>query len=127
MTAMLNGESAPAPGSWPRAMRSLKLTPHSSAKVLKYRSIISRGNRSIPAGTGVWVVKTVPARTASTASGNRRPSSVTSWRIRSRPRKPAWPSLVWKIWVSSPAARSARTPPMPSRISWRIRCSASPA
>ena len=28
----------------------------------------SRGNRSIPAGTGVWVVKMHPARTASMAS-----------------------------------------------------------
>ena len=27
------------------------------------------GNRSMPAGTGVWVVKTVPARTADSASG----------------------------------------------------------
>ena len=35
ITAMLNGESAPVPGSWPSAMRSLKLTPHSSAKLRK--------------------------------------------------------------------------------------------
>ena len=71
----------------------------------------------MPAGTGVWVVKMVPARTASTAAGKSSPDSVISRRIRSRPRKPAWPSLVWKTWVGSPTASSARTPPTPSRIS----------
>jgi hypothetical protein len=49
----------------------------------------------MPAGTGVWVVKTVPARTASSASSKSSPSGPTSSRMRSRPRKPAWPSLVW--------------------------------
>ena len=53
----------------------------------------------MPAGTGVWVVKTVPARTASTASSNVSPRSVMRRRMRSRPRKPAWPSLVWNTWV----------------------------
>jgi hypothetical protein len=37
----------------------------------KYFSMSSRGKRSMPAGTGVWVVKTVPARTASMASPRR--------------------------------------------------------
>ena len=40
-------------------------TWHSAAQPRKYFSISSRGKRSIPAGTGVWVVKMVPARTAS--------------------------------------------------------------
>ena len=70
-------------------------TPHSLAQPEKYFSISSAGNRSMPAGTGVWVVKTVPARAASTASANDRPLPVISWRMRSRPRNPAWPSLVW--------------------------------
>ena len=62
----------------------------------KYFSISSRGNRSMPAGTGVWVVNTPPARTASTASAKREcPRSATSSRMRSSDRKPAWPSLVW--------------------------------
>ena len=39
----------------------------------KYRSISSRGNRSMPAGTGVCVVKTVPARDSSSASSKRQP------------------------------------------------------
>ena len=55
----------------------------------------STGNRSIPAGTGVCVVNTVPARTADSACVEVQPLSVTSSRIRSRPRKPACPSLVW--------------------------------
>ena len=65
----------------------------------KYCSTRSRANRSMPAGTGVWVVKTVPARDTSSAVSKSRPgppSAAVSSRIRSRPRKPAWPSLVWK-------------------------------
>jgi hypothetical protein len=49
----------------------------------------------MPAGTGVWVVKTVADRTASSASSNDIPSLFVSSRIRSTPRKPAWPSFVW--------------------------------
>ena len=52
----------------------------------------------MPAGTGVWVVKTVEARDTSSAvskSSCGPLSSTVSSRIRSRPRKPAWPSLVW--------------------------------
>ena len=44
---------------------------------------------------GVWVVKTVEARTASSASSKVNRWSRTSSEIRSTPRKPAWPSLVW--------------------------------
>jgi hypothetical protein len=32
-----------------------------------YRSISEASNLSMPAGTGVWVVKTVPARTTRSA------------------------------------------------------------
>ena len=39
----------------------------SSASGPKWRATSSRSKRSMPAGTGVWVVKTVPARTASSA------------------------------------------------------------
>ena len=46
--------------------------------------------------------------------------------MRSRPRNPAWPSLVWNTSGSIPRACRARTPPMPSRISWRRRCSPPP-
>ena len=55
----------------------------------------------------------------------------TSSRIRSIPRKPAWPSLMWNTSgagspVSAVYARMARTPPMPSRSSCRSRCPVPP-
>ena len=50
----------------------------------------------MPAGTGVCVVNTVPARTADSASAKVRPCSAINELIRSRPRKPAWPSFMWK-------------------------------
>ena len=88
----------------------------------------------MPAGTGVWVVKTVDARPTSSAVSKSScgPSSATvSSRIRSRPRKPAWPSLVWKTSgaacpVIREKVRSARTPPTPRSSSWRSRCSLVP-
>ena len=102
----------------------------SSASGPKWRATSSRSKRSIPAGTGVWVVKTVPARTASSAASKSRPSSDSS-AIRSRPRNPACPSFVWNTsgcaWpVSRQYVRTARTPPMPSSISWSSRCSLPP-
>ena len=60
----------------------------------------------MPAGTGVCVVNTVPARETSRAASKVRPVSSVSSRIRSRPRKPAWPSLVWKTsGASAPVIR----------------------
>ena len=84
----------------------------------------------MPADTGVWVVNTVPARQAVSASANDSPDMVSS-RIRSRPRNPAWPSLVWNTSgcgrpVSSQNRRTARTPPMPSSSSWCSRWSLPP-
>ena len=63
--------------------------------------------------------------------GEAQPCASVSSRIRSTPWKPAWPSLAWKtsgcgVPVSPHQARSARTPPMPSSISWRRRWSSSP-
>ena len=77
-----------------------------------WRAIISAGKRSMPAGTGVCVVNTVPARTASSASSKESRASVSS-RMRSRPRKPAWPSLVWNtsgVGVAGDAAVGADGP-----------------
>ena len=85
----------------------------------------ARSKRSMPAGTGVCVVNTPPARTASTAPSNGSPAA-TSSRIRSRLRNPAWPSLLWNTCGSIPRARRARTPPMPRTISWRSRWCESP-
>ena len=124
---MLNGvgSSAGAPGWRPRANSSSIDTPHSAANAVKYFSNKPPSNWSIPAETGVWVVNTLPARTASTATANGMPAATCSW-IRSKPRNPAWPSLVWKTSGSMPSARRARTPPIPSMISWRSRWCESP-
>ena len=102
----------------------------SSGSSAKCSLIRLRSNRSMPAGTGVCVVNTVPARPTSRASSKLSPCSAYS-RIRSRPRNPAWPSLVWKTSGegcprSAQNARTARTPPMPSSSSWRSRWSLPP-
>ncbi len=85
----------------------------------------------MPAGTGVCVVNTVPARETSRAASKLSPASSVSSRIRSRSRKPAWPSLVWNTSgavarLIREKARIARMPPMPSSISCRSRCSVLP-
>ena len=60
------------PGKWPRAMRCRWRRRTRPPSAEKYLSISSRGNRSMPAGTGVWVVNMVPARAASIASAQRK-------------------------------------------------------
>ena len=82
----------------------------------------------MPAGTGVCVVKTVPARAFSSAASKSSPSASMNSRIRSMPRKPACPSLVWKTSgaaapVISQYERIARMPPMPSSSSCSSRWS----
>ena len=70
----------------------------------------------MPAGTGVCVVNTVPARdTSSAASKRERPPAVASVssRIRSRPRKPAWPSLVWNTSGSGAPVQPGEDPDRP--------------
>ncbi len=96
MTAMLKTSGSP-PGnvSAPRPSTRSGGSVPVSAWPPNWRRTRSAGNRSMPAGTGVWVVKTVPARVSSSASSKPRPRSMYS-RIRSTPRKPACPSLVWK-------------------------------
>ncbi len=84
----------------------------------------------MPAGTGVCVVNTVDDRTTVSAVSKSSPASISS-RMRSTPRKPAWPSFMWNTSGAgrpsiSVNARIARTPPMPARISCLIRCSWSP-
>ena len=67
----------------------------------------------MPAGTGVCVVKMQPGSNRFDRFAEREVSSTIARRMRSRPRKPAWPSLVWNTSASMPSASSARTPPMP--------------
>ena len=52
-------------------------------------------DRSIPAGTEVWVVKTLLARDASRPSAKVSESDSISTRIRSSARKAEWPSFMW--------------------------------
>lgn len=132
MAAMLNSLGSP-PGQFSRPSASTWSTgtPRSAASPLKCRATSSLSKRSMPAGTGVWVVNRVPARTASSALEKSAGAVSTSSRIRSMPRNPACPSLVWKTSgagcpVSRQNTRSARTPPMPSSISWSSRCSLPP-
>ena len=78
MTAMLKRLVGLVAGAVAERHQLVERDAASVAQPPKYVSISSRGNRSMPAGTGVWVVKTSPARTASSASANVRPSSTIS-------------------------------------------------
>jgi hypothetical protein len=57
----------PGSSSAPSSSTRSSGTP-SNPSPAKTPAIRSVGKRSMPAGTGVWVVNTVPARTASRAS-----------------------------------------------------------
>ena len=59
---MLNG-SVGSTRVCPNENSSSNGMSNSLAKAPKYLRIISRGNESLPAGTGVWVVKTLAATT----------------------------------------------------------------
>ena len=87
----------------------------------------SAGNLSIPAGTGVWVVKTVPARLASIGLGERQAVAghelADPLQARGSRRGPRWSG------ISAAAPGELREPVprrCPSRISWRRRCSVPP-
>ena len=80
----------------------------------------------MPAGTGVCVVKTLLTRVASSASSKVRP-----WRSMKQAdplqREERGVALVHvEDGGLEPSASSARMPPMPSTISWRMRVSLSP-
>ena len=128
MAAMLNTSPSVVPGSWPRAMRSSTVSPTSRHQPAKYFSTRSRGKRSMPAGTGVWVVKMRAGRATAAGLGEGQALLVhRARRMRSRARNAG----VALVHVEDLRARargrsSARTPPMPSTISWRMRSSTSP-
>ena len=57
---------------------------------------MSIGNRSMPAGTGVWVVNTVLERTTVSAVSKSSPEPVDQLADALRRRgNPAWPSFMW--------------------------------
>src|SRR5204862_184968 len=72
---------------------------------------------SCPAGTGVWVVNTLVARTRRPASANEAPLA-TSSRTRSTSIKAACPSFACHTAGSYPKVRNTRTPPTPKIHSW---------
>src|SRR5438309_165097 len=65
----------------------------------------------MPAGTGVWVVKTLLMRIASTASSKDRPCRSMNSRIRSIARKAECPSFMWKTVGLKSSSSRARMPP----------------
>jgi hypothetical protein len=99
--------------------------PRALGQRLRYRRARSGSKLSFPAGTGVCVVNTVEASTRSRASAASAPSATIA-RMRSSASSAECPSFMWYTVGRSPAAAGARTPPTPSRISWRIRISRSP-
>jgi hypothetical protein len=111
---------------WPRARNSSHGIPSGRIFGSRYFRSRSGSNRSFPAGTGVWVVKTPVASTTSRACAKVRPCDAIRSRIRSTTRNAECPSFMWYTVAWIPRAFSARAPPTPSRISCRMRMSRSP-
>src|SRR5216684_301458 len=107
-------------------MNASRLTPISCHTGPTHCSTCSIEKVSCPAGTGVWVVKVLVARTLRTASANGVPR-VTSSRTRSTSMNAACPSFACQAAGSYPRVRSTRTPPTPRTHSWRSRRSGPPA
>ena len=106
-----------------RATRSTGHRPPPSRSGPATRRTRSASKRSLPAETGVWMVKTLFATDA-------RPGVVERSARRRRARGPArragsaeWPSLRCQTAGAMPSARSARTPPTPRTSSWWSRIS----
>gem|GEM_PF-6666953 len=97
--------------------------PQRSAQSVKYFRIRLFWKVSFPAGTGVWVVKTVLPRQRSNAFSKEIFSLSTRRWIRSNPRKAEWPSFICQTEGEIRRASSTRTPPIPRRISWQRRIS----
>ena len=106
----------------PSRMTSCGSTPIDSARPPSASTTWSAGYVSLPAGTGVWVVKMVRAFDASIASASGPPCA----RADSSEMNAAWPSLRCSRPGSMPIASSARTPPTPSRMYCASRASGSP-
>ena len=78
-------------------MNWLRSMPNWAQYCQKNFSTSSKVKASLPAGTGVCVVKMELARTASAASVKDRPAPCTSSRTRSKPRKALWPSFMCQM------------------------------
>ncbi len=89
--AMLNGSSGSSGSRRPRASsrrRSTAAGP-SASHACRNASTSAGLKRSKPAGTGVWVVKTLPARVTASATSKGRPVSSMKLRARSSTAKAA--------------------------------------
>ena len=110
--------STPRPSSRTRSTG----TPPVSSSGPATRRTRSASNRSLPAETGVWIVKTLSRRTAAQASSiDILPATYS--RARSASRNAEWPSFRCQTAGASPSCRIARTPPMPRTSSWWRRIS----
>ena len=125
-TVMQNGSSASSGFTRPRLMSRSCETPRASRSGPRCSSIRSAGNRSCPAGTGVWVVKTVRRATCRVAVSKSTPSRSTHRRIASSTAKALCPSFRWNTPGTMPSACNALSPPMPSSSSCRMRTRTSP-
>ena len=102
-------------------MKRSRYSPRLPQAPAMWVSTSGKGNASWPAGTGVWVVNTVEARTWASAASKLAPCSMWS-QIRCRATKAACPSFRCQTAGSMPIALSALTPPRPRTIScWRRR------
>ncbi len=110
------------PLSAPRPSTSSGSQPTSRIQGSRCLRTSLRSKVSLPAGTGVCVVKTVVPFTAASASARLSPIRTRS-RARSRARKATWPSFMCQTAGWMPSARRARTPPIPCTISWHRRIS----
>ena len=116
------GSPASAGRVRPSRMTSSASTPIAVVSPLSASATWAAGYVSLPAGTGVWVVKIVRSRTAARPSSSVPPCA----RAASSAMKAAWPSLRCSSSGSMPSAASARTPPAPSSTYWASRASGSP-
>ena len=97
-------------------------TPPRSSRGPATRRTSSASKRSLPADTGVWIVKTLSRRTVAQAASSVPPAATRS-RARSASRNAEWPSLRCQTAGARPSARIARTPPTPRTSSWWSRIS----
>ncbi len=126
-STVMQNSSHGLPGfSRPSSMSRSGDRPSNSQRGPRCSSINPALNRSCPAGTGVWVVKTTSRETRRAASSKRRPSSCIRFRIASSAANPLCPSFRCRTPGVMPIALSARKPPTPSNSSWRIRIRLSP-
>ena len=110
----------------PRASNSSQEKPQRSTSGSTFRRTSPGSNTSLPAGTGVCVVKTVDARSRSSAASRSIPSPRPARAAARAGRTPSGPRSCGTRSARARAARSTRTPPMPSTSSCRSRFCRSP-